>query len=183
MRHLFQSSAVVLTWGTNIVGGLMFQSPRVHADNDGGNGNGNSLNGNREEATKIQIGFQIAPVKLNLAGKDRDPVGLGSYIVNGADDSNGCHNGGGPPHFDYLAGADPYWGQRPKALDPEVYLAGGQDFGRAGGDPSSPQIVSRNLTPDKTGHPEGGHTFAEFPLQRKLMANFFKTCLGPIFNR
>ena len=34
------------------------------------------------EQSKIRIGFEIAPVPLNLAGKDRALVGLGSYIVN-----------------------------------------------------------------------------------------------------
>ena len=35
------------------------------------------------DAAKIQRGFEIAPVPLNLNGKDRRLVGLGSYIVNG----------------------------------------------------------------------------------------------------
>ena len=30
------------------------------------------------------------------------------------------------------------------------------------GPPPSPDIISRNLTPDKTGMPEGGRTFKEF---------------------
>lgn len=113
-----------------------------------------------EEQAKIRIGFQIAPVKLNLAGKDPALVGLGSYIVNGANDCNACHNSGGPPNFEYLPGKNPYAGQK-KALNPATYLGGGQDFGPAG-PPPSPNIVTRNLTPDKTGRPEGGHTFAEF---------------------
>jgi hypothetical protein len=31
---------------------------------------------------RIEQGFDIAPVRLNLDGKDRDLVGLGSYLVN-----------------------------------------------------------------------------------------------------
>ena len=34
------------------------------------------------EQSLIQRGFEIAPVPLNLAGKNRDLVGLGSYLVN-----------------------------------------------------------------------------------------------------
>lgn len=123
-------------------------APLVHAD-DG------------DEEAKVKIGFQIAPVKLNLAGKDRTLVGLGSYIVNGANDCNACHNSGGPPNFEYAPGGNPFFGQRPKVLNPATYLGGGQNFGPVG-PPPSPDIVTRNLTPDKTGRPEGGHTFAEF---------------------
>lgn len=110
--------------------------------------------------SKIQIGFAIAPVPLNLKGKNRELVGLGSYFVNGVNDCNACHNGGSPPNFEYLDGHNPYNGQL-KKFDPSVYLAGGQDFGPVG-PPPSPDIITRNLTPDKTGLPEGGHTFEEF---------------------
>ena len=41
-----------------------------------------------------------------------------------------------------------------------AYLSGGRDFGALA--PNTPHIVSRNLTPDKTGRPEGGRSFAEF---------------------
>jgi hypothetical protein len=41
-----------------------------------------------------------------------------------------------------------------------TYLGGGRDFGPL--IPGTPDIVSRNLTPDKTGKPEGGRSFAEF---------------------
>jgi hypothetical protein len=36
-----------------------------------------------DEARRIRIGFEIAPVPLNLNGKDRNLVGLDSYWVNG----------------------------------------------------------------------------------------------------
>jgi hypothetical protein len=49
-----------------------------------------------------------------------------------------------------------------KQINPATYLVGGQDFG-AYPAPNSPlHIFSRNLTPDITGNPEGGHTLAEF---------------------
>src|SRR5215470_15090446 len=81
---------------------------------------------NNEEPL-IQQGFAIAPVHLNLAGKNRDLVGLGSYLVNAVGDCNGCHTGGGPPNFNYAAGGNPYFGQR-TVVDPTVYLSGGSDF-------------------------------------------------------
>jgi hypothetical protein len=115
------------------------------------------------EQSLIQRGFEIAPVPLNLAGKDRNLVGLGSFLVNAVADCNGCHTSGQPPNFNYAAGFNPYFGQ-PKKVDPKTYLGGGQDFGPAGTGPgyAGPDIISRNLTPDKTGKPEGGRSLSEF---------------------
>ena len=138
--------------------GTIATSPNVRADDD------------REES-RIQRGLQIAPVPLNLAAKNRALAGLGSYLMNAASDCNGCHNSGQPPNFEFLAGHNPYLliprtnVNQPKQLNPAVYLGGGQIFGTADGGPvtvDNPLIVSRNLTPDKTGLPEGGHTLAEF---------------------
>jgi hypothetical protein len=139
----------------------------------------------------VKIGFEIAPVPLNLEGKDHNLVGLGSFIVNAQGDCNGCHTAGGPPNFNYANNGNPYFGQK-QTTDPTTYLAGGTDFGKAvppsaavggfppGSVPSSyppngyptdpntglpyvgPDIISRNLTPDKNGRPEGGHTLEEF---------------------
>ena len=60
-------------------------------------------------------------------------------------------------------------------INQATYLNGGQNFGPAGPgvvqDPNSPlfggaglgpNIITRNLTPDHTGLPEGGHTLVEF---------------------
>jgi hypothetical protein len=80
-----------------------------------------------DEGALIKIGFEIAPVHLNLEGKNRDLVGLGSFIVNAQGDCNGCHTAGGPPNFNYANGGNPYFGQRMKT-DPTTYLAGGTDF-------------------------------------------------------
>ena len=54
---------------------------------------------------------------------------------------------------------------QPKKVNSTAYLGGGQvfgtvDFGPVG--PDHPLIISRNLTPDKTGMPEGGKTLEEF---------------------
>jgi len=115
------------------------------------------------EESKIQHGFAIAPVPLNLAGKDRALVGLGSYIVNAQGDCDGCHNAG-PGANEFLPNGNPYLLAPPfsgkKTINPATYLGGGRNFGPFV--PGSYSIVSRNLTPDKTGLPEGGHTFPEF---------------------
>src|SRR5712664_2985276 len=141
---------------------MMLRSPGIQAQADQ----------NNDEESLIHIGFTIAPVPLNLEGKNRDLVGLGSFIVNAQADCNGCHTAGGPPNFNYAAGHNPYFlKQGPTKTDPTTYLAGGTDFGPAlppgfygpgFGDYLGPDIISRNLTPDKNGRPEGGHTLAEF---------------------
>lgn len=148
LRPLRKTAGAAASMGIVALAGMLMLSPRAHADG-------------AEDELKIQLGYQLAPVKLNLTGKDHDLVGLGSYIVNGLNDCNACHNAGGPPNFDYLAGGNPYNGQHPKALDPSVYLGGGQDFGPAG-PPPSPDVITRNLTPDKTGRPAGGLTLDQF---------------------
>jgi hypothetical protein len=132
---------------------MSIKAPRAHANDD-------------DTDSRIKIGFQIAPVPLNLDGRDRDMVGLGSYLVNAIGDCNGCHTSGGPPNFNYAPGGNPYFNQ-PLVVDPTVYLSGGQNFGQVG-TPTGPNgyagpfMISRNLTPDKNGRPEGGHTRSEF---------------------
>src|SRR6266478_1203130 len=128
-----------------VLAGTLIRSPRVRADDD-------------DNESKIQVGFAIAPVPLNLAGKNQALVGLGSYIVNAQGDCDGCHSAG--PATEFAPGGNPYFGQ-PTKINPATYLGGGRDFGPFPA-PGFPHIVSRNLTPDKTGLPEGGHTFSEF---------------------
>ena len=108
--------------------------------------------------SRVEVGFAIAPVPLNLAGKDRALVGLGSYLVNAAS-CNDCHSAG--PQTQFLPGGNPYFGQ-PAKINPATYLGGGRDFGPLLPTPGSPHIISRNLTPDRTGLPEGGRSFEEF---------------------
>ena len=136
---------------------LSIKAPRANADDDDTN-------------SKIKIGFAIAPVPLNLAGRNKALVGYGSYIVNAVGDCNGCHTAGGPPNFNYAAGGNPYFNQ-PQVVDPTVYLSGGMDFGPVGTPtgPNSypgPDIITRNLTPNKDGVPEGGMSLSEF---KKIM--------------
>jgi hypothetical protein len=109
-----------------------------HAVSDASTGN--------VELDRILKGFKIAPVPLDTKGKDKNLVGLGSYIVNAQGACNDCHT-----EHPYADGGDPYLGQ-PKQVNPEGYLAGGQAFG---------PFITRNLTPRGNGLPEG-YTFAQF---------------------
>jgi hypothetical protein len=127
-------------------------SPRVGRADDGND------NGNSDEA-KVKIGFAISPVPLNVKGKNHDLVGLGSYIVNAQSSCNDCHTLSAQAEYSFPG--IPYFGQKPTIVNPAVYLGGGNDFGPVAG-PGTPDIVSRNLTPDKSGLPEGGHTFTQF---------------------
>jgi hypothetical protein len=117
--------------------GLLLLSAVVRTQ---GPGNANNSN-NDNESSKIQIGFAIAPVPLNMAGKNPALVGLGSYIVNAHADCLGCHS----PR-PYADGHDPHLGQ-PEQINAATYLAGGGDlFG---------PFVPRNLTPNAAGRPAG----------------------------
>jgi hypothetical protein len=112
-----------------------------------------------EDEARIRRGFEIAPVPLDLKGKDRQLVGLGSYLVNAMGGCNDCHSAG--PPTEYAPGGNPYFkGNPPKVVNQAVYMGGGRNFGALV--PGTPEIISRNLTPDKTGRPAGGRTFAEF---------------------
>lgn len=71
--------------------------------------------------------------------------------------------------------------QKTARLNPATYLGGGRDFGPFPGPGPFPHIISRNLTPDKTGLPEGGHTFDEFVQIIRTgvdMDNLHPTCTG-----
>src|ERR1700751_1217395 len=111
-------AGAVVTFVAIVLAAMSIKAPRAHADDD-------------DTESKIKIGFEIAPVPLNLARRNRALVGLGSYLVNAAGDCNGCHTSGGPPNFNYAAGGNPYFKQ-PQKVDPTVYLSGGADFGPVG---------------------------------------------------
>ena len=96
--------------------------------------------------SRVQIGLRIAPVPLNLTGKNRALVGLGSYLVNAVGGCNDCHT-----HPNYATGGDPYLGQT-EIINASEYLAGGREFG---------PFTSKNITPDENGLP-AGLTFEEF---------------------
>lgn len=97
--------------------------------------------GNSQGNSTVQIGFAIAPVPLDLQGKNPALVGLGSYIVNAQADCAGCHS---TPQ--YAPGGNPHLGQ-PEITNQATYLSGGGDlFG---------PFVPRNLTPNRDGLPAG----------------------------
>ena len=106
---------------------------------------------------RVRIGWTVAPVPLNMNHKNRELVGLGSYLVNVSGDCNGCHSAG--PPTEYAPGGNPYFHQ-PTHVNPATYLGGGRDFGPM--IPGSAHIISRNLTPDASGLPIGGDTFQQF---------------------
>ncbi len=156
------------TWGVLtamvviVLAGIMISSPRVRANDDHDRDRNHDQDRDHDrDDPRIEQGFDIAPVKLDMDGKDWKLVGLGSYIVNGFASCNDCHSAGTATQ--YLPTGNPYFGL-PKQTNPATYLGGGRAF--AFPEATFPNIISRNLTPDKTGRPEGGHTFAEF---RKIM--------------
>ena len=157
MRRLLNSVAAALGLAAIVVAGMLITSSRGSAKNDN--------NTEQDEKLKIQIGFQVNPVTLNQAGKDHDLLGLGSYIVNVTGDCNGCHSAG--PTTEYLGNpalfAPPSLTvHQTKKVNPDTFLGGGRDFGAFPAPNSHLHIFSRNLTPDSTGRPEGGHSYSDF---------------------
>ncbi len=144
--------------------GVQLVSTRVHADDD-----------RNSEESQITIGWRIAPPFLNTQGKNPALVGLGSYIVNAQADCNGCH--GSDPANEYVFTKNPYFlsSNEPAEYNEATYLNGGQNFGPVGpgivkdvnsplyaGPGLGPNIITRNLTPDHTGKPEGGNGLDRF---------------------
>ena len=102
--------------------------------------NGDSDDRAKAEKKRVQQGFDIAPVPLDFKTKDRDLVGLGSYIVNAQAACGDCHT-----CPTYAPGHNPFQGGDGK-INATNYLAGGVPFG---------PIVSANITPDSSGKPAG----------------------------
>jgi hypothetical protein len=112
----------------------------------------------RDDDPRIHLGLENAPVPLDLRGKDPALVGLGSYLV-ASGGCNDCHTASTSSEF--APGGNPYFkGNPPKVVNQATYLGGGRNFGAL--IPGTPQIVSRNLTPDRSGRPAGGRSFYEF---------------------
>ena len=99
--------------------------------------------------SRIQRGFELAPVELHMKGLNPALVGLGSYIVNAQGGCNDCHTN--PPHAE---GGDPFAGQK-EEINAAGYLAGGTAF------LPSP-FVSRNLTPRASDGRPAGLTLEQF---------------------
>lgn len=102
-----------------------------------------------DDQSRIQIGFRYASdqgISLNLKGRNRASVGLGSYLVNGVGGCNDCHTA--PP---FTLDPEAFLGA-PKQVNVACYLAGGTSFG---------PFVSRDITPWENGKP-AGLTFEQF---------------------
>lgn len=69
-------AGAVVTFVAIVLAAMSIKAPRAHADDD-------------DTESRAEIGLEIAPVLLNLYGKDPYKVGLGSYLVNAAGDCNG----------------------------------------------------------------------------------------------
>jgi hypothetical protein len=167
LGKIANAAVAVSVAGIIILAGMYVSSKKVHADEQDSVQN------------LAQIGLNIAPVYLNLTGKDPTLVGLGSYIVNAQADCNGCHTSS-PVGAEFGVSNNsnnPYLlfpNHSPWKVQAKYYLGGGQNFGPAGpgiGDPTGPYyagpgngplIITRNLTPDYTGLPEGGHSLSQF---------------------
>lgn len=99
-----------------------------------------------QDESRVARGFELAPVPLDLTGKNPALVGLGSYLVNTLHCSD-CHT-----HPQFAPGGNPFLGE-PEQINAENYLAGGRPFG---------PFTSRNITPRAgTGLP-AGYTLEEF---------------------
>lgn len=98
--------------------------------------------------SRIQRGYELAPVQLNMEGLNPALVGLGSYIVNAQGGCNDCHT-----NPSYAPGGNPFNGE-PEAINAAGYLAGGTPFG--------PGITSRNLTPRASDGRPAGLTLGQF---------------------
>ena len=83
-----------------IVFGIAFASAIAGARE--GRGKDKDDDDKNTDDARISQGFEIAPVALHFKKKDRDLVGLGSYIVNAQGACNDCHTN--PP---FATGGDP----------------------------------------------------------------------------
>jgi hypothetical protein len=130
-----------------IVCGIVYAGAFAAADDARGKDHGKGKDKGGD--ARVEQGFEIAPVALHFKRKDRDLVGLGSYLVNATGGCNDCHTN--PP---YAPGGNPFLGQ-PTVVNAANYLAGGVAFG---------PFISRNLTPDVASGLPANLTFEEFKL-------------------
>lgn len=96
--------------------------------------------------SRVAQGYRISPVELQLRGKNRYLVGLGSYLVNSAGACNDCHT-----YPAFAPGGDPFKGET-EIINTAQFMSGGRQFG---------PITAPNISPDEHGRP-GGLTFEQF---------------------
>jgi mono/diheme cytochrome c family protein len=125
-----------------VLAGLVAAASLAVAGDSDGRGHDGRGHDDSGDAGRIQRGKEIVPpgVTLNLAGKHRGQVWLGSYLVN----TNGCADCHTYPT--YSPGGNPFLHQ-PERINAEQYMSGGRQFG--------PAITASNLTPDYAGRPAG----------------------------
>jgi hypothetical protein len=116
------------------------------------------------DESQVKQGLAIAPVHLDLQGKNRALVGMGSYLVNAVSECNDCHT---RPYYDL--GHNPFKGQ-PERINSQNYLTGGNQFG---------PFTSANLTPDANGLP-AGLTLDEFVHLLRTGETDDHPALGPV---
>src|SRR5437879_11911016 len=116
-RKFVKPAAAVAAFATILLAGMLSSSPRVKATDDEGD--------DRNES-RIHRGLEIAPVPLNLEGKNRALVGLGSYIVNEHVPCNECH-GEGPAITQFMTGQNPYFGLD-TVTNPATYYCSRREF-------------------------------------------------------
>jgi hypothetical protein len=92
-----------------------------------------------QASSVIQRGRAVAPVPLNMSGRNPALVAEGSLLVHTHACSD-CHTN--PP---FAEGGNPFLGQ-PTLVNTAGYLAGGTEFG---------PFRSRNITPRGNGRPAG----------------------------
>jgi hypothetical protein len=112
----------------------------------------------------VKQGLAIAPVPLDLNGKNRALVGLGSYLINAVSECNDCHT---RPYYEL--GGNPFKGE-PEQINTLNYLTGGNQFG---------PFTSANLTPDTAGLP-AGLTLEEFVHLIRTGETDDHPALGPV---
>ena len=169
IRKFMKTLTAAAAFAALVIIGMIIGSPSGRAANDN--------NGSQDEKRMIQTGLSVAAttgIQLNMINKDPDMVGLGSYLVNVASDCNGCHSipstrcvCGGNPYL--LPGPKPPFFSGSQQINAATYLGGKRDFGSFGPGPNA-EIISRNLTPDKTGLP-AGHKLSDFLLIMKTGAD------------
>ena len=117
------------------------------------------------DESQVKQGLAIAPVFLNLRGKNRALVGLGSYLVNAVSECNDCHT---RPY--YVLGGSPFHGD-PEQVNTLDYLTGGNQFG---------PFTSANITPDPVTGLPAGLTLADFLHLMRTGETDDHPALGPL---
>ena len=80
LEKILKATAVVAAGGIIALVIVHVGSMKVHAKEE------------PSEKELVEIGLHIAPDFIDMKGKDPDLVGLGSFIVGGQADCNGCHS-------------------------------------------------------------------------------------------